>query len=229
MSWAAEAGAVLAKEIRSEWRTRVAFSSVALFAVGALTLIAFALRRESGAAVGPEVTAGLLWVLLLFTAATGLGRAFVQEEERGTALALRLSARATAVYAGKFAANAVLLLALTAIATPLLLAVLSTPPANPWLLICVLVLGDIGMAAVFTLMSALVAQATAKGGMLAALAFPVLVPLLLVGVHGTKAALGFGAGKGDFWLFAGDLQQLLSYDVVAVTAALMLFDYVWND
>jgi heme exporter protein B len=228
LRWAAEAAAILAKELRTEWRTRVALSALGLFVLGALTLIGLALRGGASAP-GPEVAAALLWIVLFFTAATGLGRTFVQEEERGTALALRLSARATAVWTGKYAANALLLLALTAPAAPMLLGMLGARVANAGLLVCVLVLGDLGLAAVMTLIGALVAQATAKSGLLAALSFPLLVPLLLAGVHGALAALGVGNPRGLWGPGLGDLQVLGAYAVVAVTASLLLFDFVWND
>lgn len=231
MSWVSETTAVLVKEARTELRTRVALSATALFAACTLTLMAMSLRNEA-AIVEPALAAGLVWIVLLFTAATGLGRAFVQEEERGTALALRLTARASAVWTGKFAANAILLLLLAAVCTPTLLAMLSISVANPVLLICVLTLGSIGAAAVFTTTGALVAQATSHGGLLAALSFPVLVLLLLSGVHGTQAALGVGAKPGEpvaFAVGAGDLQVLFSYAVIAITASLMLFEFLWND
>jgi heme exporter protein B len=230
--WWSEAAAVLVKEARTEWRTRVALSATGLFAACALTLIALAVRDTDAAGAEPGVAAGLAWTVLLFTAATGLGRGFVQEEERGTALALRLTARATTVWAGKFAANATLLLVLSWAATPTLLAMLSVSVANPLLLFCVLTLGSVGAAAVFTTTGALVAQASAKGGLLPVLAFPVLVPLLLAGVHGVKVALGVGFRPGQavpFLAGAGDLQVLASYAVISVVASLMLFEYLWND
>lgn len=235
LRWAREALAVFIREWRAEWRTRVALSSVGLFAVIALVLIALSLRDKTGNvldfSIRPVVASGLLWVVVFFTAATGLGRAFVLEEERGTALALRLMARASAVWAGKFAANASLLLLLAAFATPILIGILdvSVKSVNLTLLICVLCLGCVGIAAVFTTTSALVAQASVKGGLLAALSFPVLIPLLLAGVHGTKAALGVGNPDALFALGSGDVQILVSYAVIAVTTSLLLFDFVWND
>ena len=225
-TWTRAAVAVFLKDVRTEWRSRVAVLSVALFALCALTLIALSL---AGTVTRPEIAAGLLWVLTLFTAATGLGRVFVQEEERGTALALRLSAPGTVVWAGKFAANALLLLLLSALSTPLLLLILQAKVANLALLICVVLLGAVGTAATFTTMAALVALSSAKGGLLAALAFPVMVPLFLAAVHGTKAALGVGNDAGAFAAGAGDVQVLLSYATISVTASLMLFDFVWGD
>lgn len=224
--WLRSATAVFVKDMRTEWRSRVAVLSIALFALCALTLVGLSL---AGTRATPEVAAALLWVLTLFTAATGLGRVFVQEEERGTALALRLSAPGTAVWAGKFAANAVLLAVLAALSTPLLLMILAVNVANPSLLFCVSILGVLGTAATFTMMAALVALSSAKGGLLAALSFPVLVPLFIAAVHGTKAALGVGLPYGSFALGVGDLQVLLSYTVISVTASIMLFDFVWGD
>lgn len=235
LRWARESLAVFAREWRAEWRTRVALSSVVLFAVISLVLIALSLRDKTGnvldMATRPVVAAGLLWVVVFFTAATGLGRAFVNEEERGTALALRLMARGTAVWTGKFAANATLLLLLASVATPILIGILdvSVKSVNLPLLVCVLCLGCLGIAAVFTMTSALVAQASVKGGLLAALSFPVLIPLLLAGVHGTKAALGVGNPEALFAPGSGDVQVLVSYAVIAVTTSLLLFDFVWND
>jgi heme exporter protein B len=238
LSWAHEAVAVFAKEVRAEWRTRVAVSATGLFAVGSLTLMMLALRVHPPVALKREplisVATALLWLLLYFTAVTGLGRAFVLEEERGTALALRLTARATVVWAGKFAFNALLLFGLAVVTTPLLLAALEidVATANLSLLACVLTFGCVGMAAVLTMTSALVAQATAKGGLLAVLSLPVLTPLFTAAVHGTRAALGVGTMASRppaFVIGLGDLEVLVSYAVVSVTASLLLFGFVWEE
>ena len=227
--WLREALAVFVKEARTEWRTRVALSGIGLFLLGGLSLMALAFQ---GRKVNIESAAALLWILLLFTAATGLGRAFVLEEERGTALALRLHARATAVWCGKFAFSALLLFGLSVIETPLLLGVLSVdaPKANFGALACVLGMGSVGVAAVFTTTSALVAQASAKGSLLPALSFPVLVPALITGVQGTTAALGFLGKKMGAWEASSGFILLLGcYSAIAIALSLLLFDYVWND
>lgn len=230
--WWYETAAVLVKEWRTEWRTRVALSATGLFAACSLILVVMAVRDKDAASVDPGVTAGLVWLVLLFTAAVGLGRGFVQEEERGTALALRLTARASTVWTGKFAANAILLLLLSWVAAPTLFALVAVRVANPLLLFCVLTLGSIGAAAIFTTTGAMVAQASAKGGLLPVLAFPVLIPLLLSGVHGVKVALGVGTEPGQavpFLMGGGDLKVLVAYVIVSVVTSVMLFEYLWND
>ena len=221
--------AVFLKEVRTEWRTRVALSGVGLFVVGALTLLGLGLKEASVDRLTPGA---LVWVLALFTAATGLGRAFVQEAERGTDLALRLHVNPTDLWLGKFAFNAVLLLTLNALTAPVLFSMLQIASVNVGILSCVLAMGTLAIAAVFTTMAALVAQTKARGGLLAALAFPLLVPAFQVGLNGTKAAMGIGlvdTGKSAWQVAAGDMMMLALYTGVAITLSLWLFDFIWND
>lgn len=235
-TWLREAAAVLGKEARTEWRTRVAAASLGLFVACSLALIGLAfarlnLRPADRAELAPQLAAALLWLQILFTAATGLGRAFLTEEERGTALALRLHARATAVWCGKFAANAAQIVLLAALAAPILFSLLGVSVRHPFALACALLLGCVGVAAVFTLTGALVAQSRARGGLLAALSFPVLLPAFASGVDATLRAIGWRATlvQGFWETSAGEIVQLASFDALAIAAALLLFDYVWND
>ncbi len=69
------------------------------FSVTALAVVSFSV---SPYALDPEAKAAFLWIVLFFSAMSGgLSRSFVREEETRTALALRLSASADAVYVGK--------------------------------------------------------------------------------------------------------------------------------
>ena len=94
--------AVCGKDAAQELRRRIAVASVLFFAAASLTLVSFAVGPFG---LPPEarerVCSALLWVVLFFSAATGLPRAFVREEESGTALALRRVAPAAAVLAGR--------------------------------------------------------------------------------------------------------------------------------
>ena len=236
MSWVAETAAVVLKEARTEWRTRVAVASLGLFVACSLALtgLAFArltLRPTDHAEAAPQIASALLWLIILFTAATGLGRAFVAEEERGTAMALRLHARATAVWAGKFVSNTVQIVALAGISAPVLFQITGVSVRHPLPLALSLALGCAGVSAVFTTTGALVAQSRARGGLLAALSFPVLLPQFATGVDSTLRSIGWRAtAAGDFWsTSAGELVQLASFDTLAIAASLLLFDYVWND
>src|SRR5690349_492211 len=97
-----QALAVLEKDLRAELRNRAAVNAILLFAVTALVVVGMALGPAKLSGV---LSAALLWVVLFFAAFSGLAHVFLHEEETNTAMALRLSAPASAVYAGKLAFN----------------------------------------------------------------------------------------------------------------------------
>ncbi len=226
MEWFAGAWAVFLKDLRLELRTRYAVSALLLFVVSSLLLVAFAVGTGE---VGERVASALLWVVIVFAAAVGLGRAFVAEEERGTVLLLQLHLRGSMVYAGKLLFNVLLVGAMNALAAFGFVLVLGLEVAAPVLLAAALALGALGLAGATTLLSAIIARASAGGPLLPVLAFPLLVPLLLSVVRVTQRALLLGAAAGPWAASANDLVTLGAYAGVVVTASVLLFDYVWND
>ncbi|MBW8878310.1 MAG: heme exporter protein CcmB [Acidobacteria bacterium] len=221
-TWAAEATAVFAKEWRCELRTRYALNTLGLFAFTTLVVVSVSLgplgvSLSQGTAVLPV----LLWVILLFSVAAGLPRAFVQEEETQTAIALRLAATPSALFCGKLVYGLTLVLALEALITPVYVAVTSLKVVSPGLLAGTLIAGGYGLAAGSTLVAAIIAQARSKGTLFSVLAFPVLLPLLLLAVELSRSAVaGDPAGVA--------LPQLLLYDASVTVVGLMLFPAVWN-
>jgi len=221
-TWAAEAMAVFAKEWRGEFRTRYALNTLGLFAFTTLVVVSVSLGPLGvSLAQGTAVLPVLLWIILLFSAAAGLPRAFVHEEETQTATALRLAATPSALFCGKLLSGLTLTFALELLVTPVYVAMTSLTVKSPGLLAGVLAAGGFGLAAGSTLVAAIIAQARAKGTLFSVLAFPVLLPLLLIAVELTR-----GAVAGD----AADvaLLQLLLYDASVTVAGFMLFPVVWN-
>ncbi len=62
-------------------RTRYAINALAMFIIVAISVILFSVGQEK---ISKSLTGGLFWVVIFFTAMSGLSRAFVSEEERGT-------------------------------------------------------------------------------------------------------------------------------------------------
>jgi len=221
-NWLAEAAAVFAKEWRSELRTRYALSTLGLFAITTLVTLSISLG-PLGVATTEKTTVMpvLLWILLLFAVTTGLPRAFVHEEETHTALALRLTANPAAVFVGKLLYSWTVVLALGILVTPLYVAMMQLPVKSPELLVLALVAGGYGLAAGGTLVAAIIAQARSGGGLFAVLALPVLLPLLVLAIDLSRAAIA-----GDFVPVVP--RQLLLYDASVTVAGLLLFPAVWN-
>lgn len=220
--WMDQAAAVFVKDWRAELRTRHALHTLLLFAVTTLVTVSLALGPAGvGSSERGSVLPALLWVILLFAAAAGLPRGFVQEEETHTATALRLAATPSAVFCGKALYAVSLLLAVEGLLVPLYLAVMQLPVSEPLLLVAALAAGGLGLAVGSTLLAAIVAQAQGRGALFPILAFPVLLPLLLLAVELTRGAVTGNVG-------AGVLANLLLYDGAVTVAGLMLFPLVWN-
>jgi heme exporter protein B len=222
MDWLAGTWAVFRKDLRIELRNRYGINTLLLFVLGALLLVLFA--------VGPRpltarVQSALLWIVMLFAASIGLGRSFVAEQEGGTVLLLRLNTRPSMVFTGKLLFNLLLVGGLTLLATGTFLLLLDITVRTPGLLAATLTLGAVGLAGSTTLLAALVARAARKGPLLPVLLLPLLVPLLVAGTGATRKAL-----TGQPWIQAQDeLLTLIGFAGATLSAAAVLFDYVWEE
>ena len=211
--------AVLTKDLRSEWRSRAALNAIVLFSLSAPVALGFSLARQK---LSPETLGGLLWTILFFAACIGLPRAFVKEEESGTAALLRLHFSSDAVLWGKFGGQLLLLLATQAATVPVFVLLLGAQISSPLLLLCILLGGDFGLALASTLLGAMAAQTRSRGALFPAIAAPILLPLLAT--LSVASAAAFGADVE--WL--QPLQFVAVFDVALVAAAVMLFDFVWR-
>jgi heme exporter protein B len=223
MSWFYGAWAVFSKDVKLELRSRYAINMLLMFVLAALLLVLFAVGRED---VSARVQAALLWVVILFSAAVGLGRAFIAEEERGTVLLLQLNTRGSMVYAGKLLFNFLLVLGVNLVAVGAFLLLLNVEARLPGLLLLTLVLGALGLSGATTLLAAIIARSASRGPLLPVLLFPLLVPLLLSVIGATRNALPAGGG----WPASTDeLLTLVGFAGVVISTSVLLFDYVWND
>jgi heme exporter protein B len=129
------------------------------------------------------------------------------------------------VFAGKLLFNLLLVGALTVLATGAFLLLLDVAIRTPGLLVAALALGGLGLAVATTLLAALVARAARRGPLLPVLLLPLLVPLLVSGTSATRKAL-----VGQSWLQAQDeLLTLVGFAGATLSAAVVLFDYVWEE
>jgi heme exporter protein B len=222
LSWFRGAWAIFVKDVRSEVRTRAALNAVVLFTVVTLAVVSYSM---GGFGLPPEVHASLLWIIVFFAAMAGLSRSFVVEAERGTELALKLTASGSQVFLGKFLFNLALLGLLDLVLLPLFQVLLPIREANWALLGEGLVLGSLALAASTTLVAAIVAQAGVKGALFTVLSFPILIPVLVAGVGTTRKAMAMEAAAAA----STEVQLLVSYTGIMLTLSFLLFDFVWRD
>ena len=223
-NWLHGMWAVFSKDLRLELRNRYAVNTLLMFVLASMPLVLFAMGQEN---IGIREQSALLWMIILFAGAVGLGRSFISEEERGTVLILQLNTRPSMVYAGKLLFNFLLIFSVNLVALLAFIIFLQLQVAVWGLLLLTLALGAIGLAGATTLLAALIARSSSgQGAVLPVLLFPLLIPLLISVVHATQSALmdifGWDAAMND-------IMVLIGYAGVTITSSILLFDYVWND
>ena len=222
-AWLAGTGAVLDKEIRMELRSKQGIASLLLFVLSSTFLFWLAVQKT---VISDDVIASLMWMIILFAAALGLGRTFQSEEEGGTVLLLRMNVRNSSVYAGKLVFNFLLLLLVGLLATLAVAFLLPASIYSPAMLATTLVLGTLALAGATTLLSAINARVSGNTLLLPILLFPLLAPLLISAVNITQAAM---AANTAWSAVTEPVMVLISYSGVAITSSVLLFDSVWSD
>jgi heme exporter protein B len=221
----AEALAVTGKDLRAEFRTRVALNSLGLFALTVLAAVSYTVGPYRIAAEDrPFLLAVLLWIVIFFAALAGLDRSFVKEEESHTAPLLRLAASPTAVWLGKLGFNLILIYLLMAILVPLYCILMGYTIVLVGGFVLTLVVGGFTLAVITTIVAAIIARALTRGALFSVLSLPLLLPLLIFLIQGTS-----GAAEGTAETVANSLRAVVSMGGIMTVVSAVLFPIVWSD
>jgi heme exporter protein B len=214
------------KDVLVEVRTLQSLSAMALFSVMAFVLFHFGLQRDT---IAGSLAAGVLWVTLLLATVLAVTRLFVTEREQGGFETLLLApVDRTAVFVGKAAALFAFLVLVELVALPafdvLLLrgTILDGMPE----LLAVVLLADLGLAAVGALVAALGAETDARELVVPLLLMPLLVPVVIAAAKASAPLLAEPAHAEHLgrWLLL-----LTFYDLAFVLVSLGVFDYLLED
>jgi heme exporter protein B len=216
--------AILAKELRTELRTRELINTTVVFALIVVVLFSFSFDPSSEEArrFGP----GLLWIAFLFAGSLMLQPSFVREQANETLAALRLApVDPLSILLGKILAN-FLFLALAELLLLPVFAVFYNVAIFPVLLrlLLVMALGTLAIVIPGTVFSAVSAQARMREMLLPLLLLPVLTPVLIACTEATAELLG------DFPELAANWVQLLAgFDIIFLTASYFVFAYLLEE
>jgi heme exporter protein B len=220
------AATILRKDLLLELRTKESVPAMTLFSITVYVLFHFGLDRNS---LDGELAAGVLWVTLLLAAVIGVTRLFAVEREQGGIDALLLApVDRTALFLAKAGALFLFLVAVEIVAVPAFGLMLLGPGLGGTLpeLPLILLLGDLGIAAVGALVAALAAETRARELIVPLLLLPLLVPLLISCAQATEPLLRPDQGPEDLGRWLG---LLTLYDVVFVLVSIAVFDFLLED
>ncbi len=208
----------LTKDLRLEWRSRDAITSMLFFSL--LVVVVFSFAFDPTAAVSRQIAGGILWMVLLFSATTALNQSWTREQRNGVLDAQRLApSSAAGLFLGKALANWIFVTAVEVILAPLFVIFYNLHALGEgWLLLAVLPLGTWALVANGTFFAALGLRTRNRELMLPLILFPISIPALLAMVQATTNILT-GEFEPTLWI-----KLLLGYDIVFTTACLLLFE-----
>jgi heme exporter protein B len=217
--------ALLAKDLKTEWRTREIFTSMFVFAILVVVVFNFAIGADPE--LIRQVASGVVWVAFLFTTVLGLQRAGQFEGEadslQGVLLALYDS---SVLFVAKMLGQMFYLI---------LVAICTLPLCGIWFhidflacigpLAMIFALGMLGLSIVGTLFAMMMLHTRTREVMLPLLFIPVTIPLIIAAVSATDQLIN---GKSlesiaDYVIFVA------IFDIVFFMLALIVFDYVLED
>ena len=203
MKWWHTTWLVAKRDLRVEWRSRIALNQVYPFAGIVMVMFGFAIDDTS---LMERIAPGLIVLATMFSLLVLVQRSFAVETEDGALDALRTAGvSSTALFWGKSIAMAVQLAVLEAILV--LLAVLlygsTIRPSGVILLVLTWVTGTWGLATVGTLYGGLAAGARGRETLLPLLLLPVVAPVLIGATRAVEAALGARGSVADGWPWMG--------------------------
>ena len=213
------------RDLKSEFRTRYAVNAILMFALTTLIAVSFSIGAYRIAdAEKPFLNAVLLWIILVFSALSGLSRSFVKEQEAGTMDVLKLCARPQAVFLGKLFFNLTLLGALEIIIVPAFVVLMGYDIQLMGCFWAMVISAGLGLSAATTIVAAMIAQASARGALFSALSFPLLLPLMITAIKGCeRAAIGLDPAGWP------EVRIALAYAVIMTVMSLFLFPLIWEE
>lgn len=215
-----EISALIRKEILLEWRQRFAFGGMLLYVVTTVFISYLSFKHI----IEPNVWNSLFWIIILFASVNAAAKSFLQES-KGRLLYYYTIASPQSIILSKIIYNVLLMIILSFICFGFYILFLGNPVENFLLFISVLLLGSIGISSLLTMVSAIASKAHNNFTMMAILAFPIIMPLLMTIMKISQNAID----GTDFTLNLKYFASLFSLDVIVVILAYLLFPYLWKD
>ncbi|WP_147820845.1 heme exporter protein CcmB [Salidesulfovibrio onnuriiensis] len=194
--------------------------------LGLLLIFLFSLSKPLGGVISAQAAGAIFWLSSAFGLVLVFNDLFSLEEANGARLGLLSSpVPVHSVWVGKGVAGLCLLLVTQIVFFPATIAFLGQAVNGPfWLMVCAVLLGDVGLVVLGALLGALSQGQGARESLLSVIIFPLLLPVLLGGI--TLFGMAF---SGEDVAEAGKwLGVMGAFDGVFAGAGLILFPFVYS-
>jgi heme exporter protein B len=215
------------KEIILEWRSKYAFNGVLLYVVSTVFIcyISFNLSAGFMGTTGYAVVWNVLfWIIMLFASVNAIAKSFMQES-KSRLLYYYAIASPQAIILSKTIYNILLMALLSILALLVYQVFFINKVGDPLFYFLTVMLGSVSFSTIFTMISAIASKAGNNGTLMAILSFPVIIPVILLLIRLSKAAMD-GIDRSFSY---GNIGVLLAINVIVITTSLLLFPYLWRD
>lgn len=222
----AAAAAILRKDLRLELRTMETLTTSAIFTVSTFVVFHFAFDRNE---LSGDLAGGVFWVTVLFAAVLAINRLLSNERAQGGYEALLLAPiDRNAIFFAKFAFLFVALTLLEVFALLAFALLLLGPGLSAEMLplVPVMLLANVGIAAIGTLISALATDTNARELLVPLMSLPLLTPLLIGAARATAPLLELAPHSENMGRWLG---LMALYDSVFALLAFAVFEYIIED
>ncbi|HSZ26097.1 MAG TPA: heme exporter protein CcmB, partial [Cytophagaceae bacterium] len=173
--------------------------------------------------INPLTWNAVLWIVLLFASVNAVAKSFLQEKS-GRMLYYYTLASPQAIILSKVIYNTGLLLLLSSISYFFYSIVLGNPVQDKILFFINILIGSVGFATTFTMISAIASKADNSSTLMTILGFPIIIPMLLMLMKVSKSAIDGLALSVSY----DELIILGALNVMMVALAYILFPYLWR-
>lgn len=215
-----EVKTLVLKDLILEWRSKHAINSMFLYVISTVFVCYQAFKTVDDTLMWNA----LFWIILLFASINAISRSFVQESQYRQLYYYSITGP-KAIILSKIIYNTILMVFLSVIAYLTYSVIFKNPVGDLLLYFFAVLLGSISFATVFTMVSGISSKTGNNSTIMAILAFPVIIPLLIVLIKLSNNALQ-GLDRG---ISIGEIAVLLAINVITVTISLLLFPYLWRD
>ena len=209
------------KDFLIEFRNRSAINIS--FAFAGITTLSVSLAA-GGTPFTAIVHAIIFWIILFFSAMSGLAHIFIREEEEKNSLFLSLYYTPEEIYLSKLFFNIILFLSISVIVTALYLFFLQVYPVYLLLFFLTVISGSFAIASVTTILGAMVSKAGSGSSLFTVISFPILLPVLWTAISLTTVAID-GVGVQEY----RNILFLLAFSGVIVSVSYLSFKFIWTE
>lgn len=220
------AATILRKDLKLELRTQETITTAAIFTVSTFIVFHFALGRNE--LIG-DLAAGVFWVTVLFSSVLVINRLLSNERQQGGYEALLLAPiDRNAILFAKFTFLVISMTLLEVFALLAFALLLLGPGLSVDMLplVPVLLLANIGIAAIGTLVSALATETNARELLVPLMSLPLFTPLLIGAARATTPLMELTPHAEQLGRWLG---LMALYDSVFALLAFAVFEFVIED